>query len=292
MHSELECPGPKSLSAREFEEFRALAYETFGLALKTGKEQLVSARLGKIISRLQLRSFQDYYEHVVGDKSGQALLEMVDALATNHTSFLREKAHFDFLLNQVVPELQACDLIRIWCAACSTGEEPYSLAFCLLDALQGNGRRGVHILATDISNKALSIARRGIYAANRLEGLPPAWLPKYLLRGEKRSQGLYLVKPEVRKLIEFRRFNLIEPLPSMDPFPVIFCRNVMIYFDKHTREGVVNRLANCLTPGGYLFIGHAESLSGLDQPLEYIRPAVYKKSSSRQITFLKERHRR
>jgi chemotaxis protein methyltransferase CheR len=291
MPSRIDSPAPKSINAREFEEFRTLAYETFGLDLKTGKEQLVSARLGKIISKLKLRSFQDYYEHVLSDKTGQALLQMVDALTTNHTSFLRERAHFDFLLNQVIPELQTSDRIQIWCAACSTGEEPYSLAFCLMEAFDGNNRRGIHILATDVSNKVLSIARKGIYAGDRLEGLPPAWLPKYLLRGEKSSQGLYMVKPEVRRLVEFRRLNLIEPLPSIDPFPVIFCRNVMIYFDKQTQEGVVNRLANCLPPGGYLFIGHAESLSGLNQPLEYVRPAVYKKSPSRSGTVLKERHR-
>lgn len=267
----------RPLTSKEFEQFRDLAYTTFGLDLKEGKEQLVSSRLGKLISKANFTSFKDYYDHVVADKTGESLLAMVDALTTNHTSFLREPAHLEFLSEQIVPELAKRDRVRIWCAASSTGEEPYTLAFTVLEALPAGNRARVEIVASDISTRVLEIAQRGVYAADRLHGVPPALQSKYFLRGEGRSRGFYKIKPELRKLVEFRRVNLVEPYPEMDPFPVIFCRNVMIYFDKPTQERVVHRLAQYLEPGGYLFIGHSESLMGTNQPLDYVRPAVYRK---------------
>lgn len=275
MHKAPEMTPCASLSPADFEKFRRLAYQTFGLDLRAGKEQLVSARLMKLMSKLELRSFKDYYNYVTSDASGQALTEMVDALTTNHTSFLRESTHFDFLTGEALPEWSRRDRIRIWCAASSTGEEPYSLAFSLLEKLSRG--QNIEILATDISNRVLETARRGIYPISRLENLPPAWIRRYLLRGQNQSEGFFRIKPEVRSLIEFRRLNLVEPLPKLEPFPAIFCRNVMIYFDRPTQERVVRQLADCLEPGGYLFIGHAESLSGIDGPLRYVKPAIYRK---------------
>ena len=277
MLSREETRAVRPLTGKEFEQFRDLAYKTFGLDLKEGKEQLVSSRLSKLIARSNFSSFKDYYDHVVEDKTGEALLAMVDALTTNHTSFLREPAHIEFLCNEILPALAKRDRVRLWCAASSTGEEPYTLAFSLLEALPAGSRTRVEIIASDISTRVLEIAQRAVYPAERLQGVPLALQSKYFLRGEGHSQGFYKVKPEVRKLIEFRRVNLVEPYPDMEPFPVIFCRNVMIYFDKPTQERVVNRLSHYLEPGGYLFIGHSESLMGTNQPLEYVRPAVYRK---------------
>jgi len=265
------------LKPHEFESIRRLAYDKFGLDLRKGKEELVAARLGKRMRQGGFDSFEEYYQHVVGDRSGEALIGMIDALATNHTSFLREAAHFDFLRQDVLPGLRERPRIELWSAACSTGEEPYTLAFTLGDQWGADAFRKVRILATDISTKALAAAKSAVYPAERFSAVPPGWLRQYLLRGEGRWQGWYRVKPEVRREVEFARLNLVEPFSQPSLFPVIFCRNVMIYFDKATQEAVVNRLAACLEPGGYLFIGHAESLTGIRHDLTYVRPAIYRK---------------
>ena len=265
------------LKPHEFEAFRRLAYDKFGLDLRDGKEELVAARLGKRMRQGGFDSFEKYYEHVVGDRSGEALIGMIDALATNHTSFLREAAHFEFLRQNVLPGLRERPRIELWSAACSTGEEPYTLAFTLWDLWGETGFQKVRILATDISTKALATARHAVYPADRFSMVPPGWMRQFLLRGEGRWQGWYRVKPAVRSQIEFARLNLVEPFVQHHVFPVIFCRNVMIYFDKATQEALVNRLSACLEPGGYLFIGHAESLTGVRHDLAYVRPAVYRK---------------
>ena len=265
------------LKPHEFEAIRRLAYEKFGLDLRAGKEELVAARLGKRMRQEGFESFDAYYQHVVGDVSGEALIGMIDALATNHTSFLREADHFDFLRDSVLPGLRDRPRIELWSAACSTGEEPYTLAFLLADQLGGGALHKLRILATDISTKALAAAKAAVYPAERFGAVPPGWLRQFLLRGEGRWLGSYRVKPELRSQVEFARLNLVQPFSQTTLFPVIFCRNVMIYFDKATQEGVVNRLAACLEPGGYLFIGHAESLIGMRHNLSYVRPAIYRK---------------
>jgi chemotaxis protein methyltransferase CheR len=265
------------LKPREFEAIRRLAYDKFGLDLRQGKEELVAARLRKCMREGGFGSFEEYYQHVVGDPSGEAMAGMIDALATNHTSFMREAAHFDFLRREVLPGLRDRPRIELWSAACSTGEEPYTLAFTLCDQFGAEVFRKVRILATDISTKALAAAKSAVYPAERFSGVPPAWLRQFLLRGEGRWEGHYRVKPEVRGQIEFARLNLVEPFSQPNLFPVIFCRNVMIYFDKATQETLVNRLAACLEPGGHLFIGHAESLNRVRHALTYVRPAIYRK---------------
>lgn len=271
---------PLELRPSEFAEIKRLAHEKFGLDLRSGKEELVSARLGKVIRKGGFRSFADYYRHVVGDPSGEALIHLIDALTTNFTSFMREPAHFEFLRQTVAPAWRSRAEVAIWSAACSTGEEPYTLAFSLLDEFRGAGRPAVRILATDISTRALETAARGVYQADRFAGVPASWLSDYLLRGKGRAEGWYKVKPEVQRLIEFRRVNLIEPLTIAGDFALILCRNVMIYFDKPTQQQVVEQLASRLEPGGYLFVGHSESLTGRTAGLEYVRPAVYRKSAA------------
>lgn len=266
------------MKAGEFAKIRQLAYDTFGLDLREGKETLVSARLGKHIRKSGCRSFDEYYRHVVDDSTGEALIHLIDALTTNHTSFFREPAHFDFLRKALLPEWKNRGGIEIWSAACSTGEEPYSIAMCILDALGPAPPGKVRILATDISTRVLAAAEKGIYPAERFEALSGVQLRSYWLRGERNWTGSYRAKKEVRALIEFRRLNLLEPVSQIGPFALIFCRNVMIYFDKPTQRQVVERLAGCLEPGGYLLTGHAESLTGIEHGLRYVQPAVYRKA--------------
>jgi chemotaxis protein methyltransferase CheR len=270
----------RPLTAAEFEEIRRLAYEKFGLDLRQGKEELVSARLGRKIRESHCRSFREYYRHVLDDATGEALIGMIDALATNHTSFLREPAHFEFLKERVLPALMSRSTIDIWSAACSTGEEPYTIAFTILEKMSPADYAKLRILATDISTKALDSARRAVYPSERFTEFPAAWMSRFLLRGQGQWKGWYRMKPEVTGTVEFARLNLVEPFAPNRHFPLIFCRNVMIYFDKPTQERLVNRLAEYLEPGGYLFVGHAESLTGVSHPLQYVQPAIYRKSET------------
>src|ERR1051326_3995587 len=237
----------RSLAPREFEQIRALAYQTFGLDLKQGKEELVSARLGRLVRGGGFRNFDDYYRYVLAEPTGQALAALVDALATNHTSFLREADHFDFLRGHLAPELARRKSIELWCAACATGEEAWTLAFTLNDAL-GAGK--VQIIASDISGKALSFAADAAYPAGHCENLPEEWLARYFV-----ARGLppdsYQVCAPVRAQVTFRRINLVAPITRPRQFPLIFCRNVLIYFDRGVQERVVRQLTECLEPGGY-----------------------------------------
>jgi chemotaxis protein methyltransferase CheR len=269
---------PPHLSAKEFDQIRRLAYDQFGLELRDGKEQLVSTRLTKLVRRLGLVSFQQYYDYLLADRTGDALPAMIDALTTNHTSFFREPAHFDFLRSTVLPQLETRRQISIWSAACSTGEEPYSIAFCLLEHFsQRLQPPSIQILATDISNRVLASAQRAAYQEERFSSLPMAEIKPFLLRGVGNWKGWYRIKPSVRDLIEFRRQNLMDSFSQIGSHPLIFCRNVMIYFDQSTQEALVSRLADCLEPGGYLFIGHSESLNRISHGFEYVQPAIYRK---------------
>jgi chemotaxis protein methyltransferase CheR len=278
MRKELPTIGEiPELKARDFTLIRDLAYQKFGLDLRNGKERLVSSRLSKHIRAGGFSSFDQYFRHVSNDRTGEALIAMIDSLTTNHTSFLREQQHFQFLTETVLPAYLDRPRMEIWCAASSTGEEPYSILLSLRNAIGDHVTPDVRIQASDISTRVLAIARKGIYSSERLAGLPPDWLRRFFLRGEGQSQGLYRVKPELISKIEFVRVNLMDPFPDAAQYQVIFCRNVMIYFDQKTQEDVVNRLASCIEPGGYLFVGHAESLTGIRHGLQYVKPAVYRK---------------
>ena len=267
-----------ALGARDFEQIRQLAHGTFGLDLKPGKEELVSARLRRLLRKDGFRSFQDYYRHVLADNTGAALAAMIDALATNHTNFLREPDHFTFLRDEVLPSLANRDALEVWCAACATGEEVWTLAMILNEACP---QRRISITASDISNKALGAAQTAEYPLDRCQGIPAAWLSRYFVPG-KGPLKTYNVAPRIRAQANFRRLNLVETFSWGRLFPVIFCRNVMIYFDRQTQEQVVGRLAAVLEPGGYLFVGHAESLTRITHSLEYVRPAVYRKPGKKE----------
>jgi chemotaxis protein methyltransferase CheR len=269
----------EQLQPREFNLIRRMVYEKFGIDLE-GKEVLVAARLGKKLREQGLSSFKQYYEHVQKDTTGDALTTMVDALTTNHTSFFRETQHFDFLRKVILPELQPPGQIRIWSAACSTGEEPYSIAFTLMEELGQSASSRAHILATDISTRVLATAQRGLYPASRFQQVPVDRMRRHLLKGSGASTGDYMVKKETRALVEFKRLNLMEDFSSVGLFSVIFCRNVMIYFDRETQQSLVNRLAAQLEPGGYLLIGHAESLNGVEHSLKYLCPATYRRMAN------------
>jgi chemotaxis protein methyltransferase CheR len=276
-----EADPVRPLAPQEFEQIRRLAYRTFGLDLKPGKEELVSARLRKLVRGGGFRSFQEYYRSIVQDDTGKSLLTMIDALATNHTSFLREPDHFQFLRDHVVPELGGRDTLEVWSAACSTGEEVWTLAMVLNEA---PAHRRVRIAASDISNKALNFAQRGVYPTDRCHGVSAAWLSRYF-SADGRPPVSYRITPALRTQAVFRRINLVESYSWPHPFPVIFCRNVMIYFDRQTQERVIAGLTQHLEPGGYLFVGHAESLTRVSHRLEYVRPAVYRKPGKREASW-------
>jgi len=281
MKPSVDWPGRDAapvLGTRDFDQIRQLAHGTFGLDLKPGKEELVSARLRRLLRKGGFPSFQDYYRHVLADRTGEALADMIDALATNHTAFLREPDHFAFLRQAVLPPLAARPSLEVWSAACSTGEEVWSLAMVLNEALPS---RRISLVATDISHKALHVAETAEYAPERCQGIPSAWLSRYFVAG-KGPAKTFCLAPRVRAQVTFRRLNLVEAFSWERPFPVIFCRNVMIYFDRQTQERVVASLAASLEPGGYLFVGHAESLSRVPHALEYVRPAVYRRPEKRE----------
>jgi chemotaxis protein methyltransferase CheR len=180
-----------------------LIYDKAGIDLRQGKEQLVAARLSKLVRIHGLASCNQYVERLLADRTTESLTELIDAISTNHTAFLREMAHFDFLERYILPKLAGRPEIRVWCAASATGEEPYSLLFAALETLGYSAVKSCRILATDISGKALTVGRKGIYAEDRVAPLPKHWLPRYFLRGEAESKGLYRVKSECRNQVEF-----------------------------------------------------------------------------------------
>lgn len=272
-------PGqPPPLSPGEFEEIRDLAQRVFGLNLKPGKEEMVIARLGRLVSSGGHASFHEYARQVAADKTGVSLAALIDALTTNHTSFLRESDHFEFFCRRAPAELASRQAVEIWCAACSTGEEAWSLA-CLWNDL--NPGRTLRIYASDISNRALRRAQAAEYSKEACAALPSSWLDRFFeligLDPQDRQGPRYRVRPVIRSQVEFRRINLMDPFPWLRPFAAVFCRNVMIYFDHETQEQLIRRLADCLEPGGYLFTGHAEGLANVSHSLEYVQPAVYRK---------------
>jgi chemotaxis protein methyltransferase CheR len=265
------------LSQGEYEKISRLAHEHFGLDLRESKQGMVAARLGKKVRELGLASFQRYYDYVKADRSGTALAGMVDLLTTNHTSFFREPRHFDFLRKTIFPLLRPRPWIHIWSAACSSGEEPYSIAMSLLEAAPREAAATVRIKATDISTRVLDKASRGVYSEERVAEIPPVLRQRYLLKTKEESAPSFRFKSEVRSMIGFERLNLLGRLPEGYRCSVIFCRNIMIYFDKPTQQTLIERLSECLEDGGYLLIGHSESLNNIAHGLDYVCPATYRK---------------
>lgn len=268
------------ISDREFRLLRELIYAHTGIALSDHKRALVCSRLARRLRHRGLSSYSEYYELLTNaDPDGRELMEMVNAITTNKTDFFREPHHFQFLSQQVFPALRATRRrrIRLWSAAASTGEEPYSLAITVSEAFPAV-EYDVKILATDIDTHVLERAVRGVYPAEAINAVPEDLRARYFLKGIHDNGGLVRVKPLLQSFIRFRRLNLIdEPWPMQGPFDVILCRNVLIYFDKDTQRRTVARLSEIVRPGGYLLLGHAEAIHGFEQVFRTTGHSIYQR---------------
>jgi len=268
------------MTETQFRAISTLVKSICGIDLHDGKKELVKARLAKRIRLLGLQSFDDYIRLVREDVGGNELTGMLDSLSTNLTFFFRESAHFEYLRSVAIPRLieqrRPQGRLRIWSAGCSTGEEPYSLAMLLLEHFPALRGWDVRILATDLSTRVLAQAREGVYDASRVKQVPAALAGKYF-EPDPRNGESYRVSGAARAMVTFARLNLMERWPMTGPFDVIFCRNVMIYFDKPTQEDLVRRFHALLSPGCLLVVGHSESLTGVAHAFHYVRPAVYQK---------------
>lgn len=246
-------------------------FDVAGISISDEKEELVRARLMTRLRELKISRYEDYLARIEHDPL--ELSNMVDVLTTNLTSFLREQQHFDFLSSEIFPRWRMLPgPFQIWSAGCSTGEEPYSIAMRISEELP---RASVRILATDLSLRVLRRAKAGVFSEKAVESLPSALRGKYLCRVPGAAPATYAVKPELKAMVAFARLNLMGPWPMRGPFDLIFCRNVMIYFNDDTRTTLACRFAEMLGPEGYLFIGHSESLTSLQHPLQLILPAIY-----------------
>ncbi len=264
------------LTQKQFKTVSKLVYDLSGIHLKEGKEALVRARLMKRLRALGMTSFNDYFKYIESTEGSGELGHMVDVITTNKTSFFREQDHFNFLRDRMLPNLNK-SRARFWTAACSSGEEPYSLAILLRESIPDIDLKDIKILATDISTLMLEKARQGIYHENTLREVPSHLLAKYFTKLPNRSARLYEIKGNVRRMVRLAWLNLIDAWPMKGPFDVIFCRNVMIYFDRPTQQRLINRFWDILGAGGYLFVGHSEGLSAITHQFRYIRPAIYQK---------------
>jgi len=261
-----------------FKRFRALVYRECGINLTDHKRAMFSSRLQRRLSQLGLTSFQDYYDLVVGGHSDAELTTMLDYISTNQTEFFREPHHFTFLRERVLPELAVDKTVRIWSTACSSGEEPYSIAMTLSDTIASPSTWNCRILASDISTRMLAKAATGQYSHEKINSLSSDLVRRHFLLGKGNRRELVKIKPHIANMAVFRRINLMDdryPIKSL--LDVIFCRNVMIYFDRETQAKVLARLSRYLKPGGYLFLGHAETMQGISDAFHYLAPTIYRK---------------
>jgi len=268
---------PILLTDTEFKKIAALVYDSFGITLNESKKNLVVNRLNKILRQRGFETFLQYYNYLVKDKSGKELQQLANSISTNHTFFNRESDHFDYYLKTALPEVTKTirdkDL-RVWCAASSTGEEPYTLAM-LQQEFFGHEYKTwkAGLLATDISEKALIKANAGMYPKGEVGKLPFALKNNYF----NKVGDQFMVNPDVKSEVAFRKLNLVKPFQFKKPFHIIFCRNVMIYFDQPTKDDLIKRMYDCTMPGGYLFIGHSETIPRHNCPYKFVMPAVYRK---------------
>lgn len=266
----------------DYEFLRTLVYDYSRINLGADKQELVTARVGKRLRALNLPSIGAYCDFLRQSAGNEELSNLIDVISTNHTFFFREPAHFEFLEHEIVPHLTASaprGTLRVWSAACSSGEEVYSIAILLSDLFAKMPGWEWHLEATDISTRILEKARAGTYAAEALQRIPPDKLRRHFQKGHGPMDGLYRVKPALAARVRFRHLNLLGgTYPFDDPFDAIFCRNVMIYFDRPTQEELVKRLTAKLRPGGWLLVGHSESLTGIRHSLRMVRPAIYRKT--------------
>ncbi|MHB1057579.1 MAG: CheR family methyltransferase [Rhodanobacter sp.] len=274
--------GGPLLGDADFQYLRAFVLEHCGIALGDHKRQLVQGRLFRRLRALGLPNFGSYCELLRRDPDSE-LGELASAISTNVTSFFREVHHYDLLVGELLPrwlheKRREGDRLRIWSAGCSSGEEPYALAMVLAEALERTGSRlDAKILATDLSPQALETARKGVYPLERINGISEERCRRWMMRGEGEYAGLACVHPRLRELVTIEPLNLLHPWPMRGPFDAIFCRNVVIYFDQPTKQRLFRRYADLLPAGGYLFLGHSESLHGINDEFELIGRTVYRK---------------
>lgn len=269
-----------ALTEADFKRISDMVYKYCGINLHDGKMELVRARIAKRLRANGCNSASEYIDRVLADTSGEEFAVLIDAMSTNLTSFFRESDHFNHLTGKFLPPLIAKRRnrrIRCWSAGCSSGEEPYTLAMVLQETFKDKGTWDIKILATDISTQVLRAARRGIYSPERLKNVPVPMRGQYFEEVQSGGEKMFQVTNSLREMIAFNRLNLMEKWPFSGPFDFIFCRNVMIYFDKPTQERLVNRYYDCLEPGGLLFTGHSESLTGISHRFKYVEPTIYGK---------------
>ncbi len=267
----------------DYQFLRDFVYQHSRINLGPDKQELVSARLGKRLRATNTATITDYCDLLRTSAGTEELGNLIDAISTNHTYFFREEGHFTALKEIILPDLvrrrekEKWSTLRVWSAASSSGEEPYSVAMALEEYFSGKPNAWPRqIEATDISSRILAKAEAGIYPAETVSRISPAMVKMYFQTGYGEQAGLFRVKPAIRSLVRFRRLNLLEGQPPFtEPFQIIFCRNVMIYFDRPTQEELIKRLRARLVPGGYLMVGHSESLTGINHGLKMIRPATY-----------------
>lgn len=271
------------LSDADFTTLARIITRETGIKMPVAKKVMLQARLKKRLTALNIDSFNEYTKHVLS-KEGFAteLIHMIDAVSTNKTDFFREPVHFEVLRDLVLPQFIAGNStqpFRAWSAGCSSGEEPYNIAMVIDDFLKGRSQKDYYIRASDISTDILRTAINGVYAEQRVAPVPKYMLHKYFMRSKNQTKKLFKVVPEIRSKIQFSRINFMDDTFKVpERFDVIFCRNVLIYFDRDIQEAVIRKLLNHLKPGGYLFIGHSESLIDMHLPLTSVRPTVFRKN--------------
>ncbi|HEY4743794.1 MAG TPA: protein-glutamate O-methyltransferase [Desulfuromonadaceae bacterium] len=279
------APGiPAILKDREFNRLSAFIYDAVGIKMPPAKKTMLEARLQKRLKALGIGTFEAYADFVFSaDGQRDELVHLIDVVTTNKTDFFREPAHFEYLVKTALPaliddrEAGFRSPFKVWSAGCSTGEEPYTLAMVLAEFGEANPGFRSSILASDISTVVLAKSRNAIYTEDRVDPIPLHLKKKYLLKSRDRSKGLVRIVPQLRSMVQFRRLNFMEDFSMPEQMDVIFCRNVIIYFDKPTQERLLNRFWKQLVPGGFLFLGHSETLNGLDVPLTSVASTVYRK---------------
>ncbi len=266
---------PAGIGHADFDRFRQLLHRIAGISLADSKKSLLVGRLASRLKQRGVASYADYYRLVNEPGEDGELQVMVDLLTTNETYFFREEAHFEFLRRHVFPGRTPSQPFDFWSAASSTGDEAYTLAMVLAEAFGTDA--AWTILGSDISTRAVAAATRAVYRLDRVRGLTQHWLRRYCLKGVRSQEGSFIIAPELRRHVRFVQVNLNEPLPKLGPFDVVFLRNVMIYFDARTKREVVGRVASRLKPGGYLIVGHSESLNGINEDLVCVKPTIYRR---------------
>lgn len=279
--SRQECGGV-TLTKADFDRLSEFIYKECGIKMPPAKKTMLEARLQKRLRTLSIPSFKQYCEFLFSREGlEQELVQMIDLVTTNKTDFFREPDHFDYLLERVLPQFseeRGVKRLNLWSAGCSTGEEPYTLAMVLQEYAESCPGFTYQITATDISTRVLDKARAAIYDEERVIPVPMVLKRKYLLRSKDRSSGLVRIVPELRNKVMFRRLNFMDvDFGIREPLDVIFCRNVIIYFDRPTQKKLLTRFTEHMAPGGYIFMGHSETLNGLDLPLVAVHPTIYRK---------------